>query len=87
MPPDTSFIERLLSHRGGLVRVRPGAWRDSRTTTREFDGKIGLLMGTFPAFGGGISVDAQWVEMLIDESIKNIFLYPDELEFLGADDA
>jgi len=87
MPPETGFIERLLSHRGGLVRVRPGAWRDSRATTREFDGKIGLLMGTFPAFGAGISVDAQWVELLIDESIKNIFLYPDELEFLGADDA
>jgi hypothetical protein len=87
MPPDTSFLERLQSHQGGLVRVRVGAWRGSWATTREFDGKIGLLMSTFPAFGGGISVDAQWVELLIDESIKNIFLYPDEVEFLGADDA
>ena len=80
-------LEQLKSHVGGLVRVRVGAWRDSRATAREFDGKIGLLMSAFPAFGAGIRVDAQWVEMLIDGSIKNIFLYPDELEFLGADDA
>jgi hypothetical protein len=87
MPPDTRFLDRLQSHVGGLIRVRVGAWRGSGSTTREFDGKIGLLMSTFPAFGGELSVDAQWVELLIDESIKNIFLYPDEVEFIGADDA
>jgi hypothetical protein len=84
---ESSFHEQLKSHQGGLIRVRVSAWREGWATTREFDGKIGLLMSTFPAFGGGISVDAQWIELLIDGSIKNIFLYPDEVEFLGADDA
>ncbi len=87
MPGDQTFEQQLQSHVGGLVQVRVGAWRRGWAASREFDGKIGLLMSTFPAFGGGISVDAQWVELLIDESIKNIFLYPDEVEFLGADDA
>jgi hypothetical protein len=87
MAREQTLVQKLQPHQGGLVRVRVGAWRGSWATTREFDGKIGLLMSTFPAFGAGISVDAQWIELLIDESIKNIFLYPDEVEFLGADDA
>mgnify|MGYP006966048054 CR=1 FL=1 len=82
MPGDQTFLQQLNSHVGGLVRVRVSAWREGWAATREFDGKIGLLMSTIGASG-----DAQWIELLIDGRIKNIFLYPDEVEFLGADDA
>jgi hypothetical protein len=85
MTREQTFEQQLKSHQGGLIRVRVGAWREGWATTREFDGKIGLLMRTLPGFAG--SDYAQFIELLIDESIKNIFLYPDEVEFLGADDA
>jgi hypothetical protein len=83
MASERTFLQQLISHVGGLVRVRMGAWVPLQAPTREFDGKIGLLMKVFPAakrFG------ARRVELLIDGRIVKQNFYPEELEFLGADD-
>jgi hypothetical protein len=80
---DSSFHERLQSHRGGLIRVGE---LDSRLVASAFSGKIGLLMSVNTACAGLTVEGAQWVELLIDGSVRSIFLYPDELELIGADD-
>jgi hypothetical protein len=81
---ESSFLEQLQSHVGGLVRVGE---LDSRLVASAFSGKIGLLMGVNTAFAITVGDGAQWVELLIDGSVRSFSLYPDHIELIGADDA
>jgi hypothetical protein len=81
---EPSFHERLQSHRGGLVRVSrrgPVVWGSKKVSS-----KIGLLMSVTAGAGWDGREGAQWVELLIDGSVRSLFLYPDEIELIGADD-
>ena len=95
---ESSFLERLKSHQGGLVRVQAALRRpvglgivdrveqlQQQRVSREFNGKIGLLMGVTTACGRA-APGGQWVKLLIDGSIKKLLLYPGDLKFIGADD-
>jgi hypothetical protein len=77
-----TFGQQLKSHKGGLVRVRPGPGAAGRV----FGGKIGLLMNSNSNIGSDI-LGAVRIELLIDGSVKKFILYPCDLEFIGADDA
>lgn len=77
---ERDFVNRLREHVGGLVRVRCDDGRAS-----GLNGKIGLLMSV-------TAFKAPWlsravIELLIDDSVRILFLYPDEIELIGADDA
>ena len=61
---------------GGLVRV---CYDDGGTS--GLNGKIGLLMSV-TACGATSAV----VEVLIEERVRSLLLYSNELELLGADD-
>jgi hypothetical protein len=95
---ESSFLEQLKSHQGGLVQVQAALHRpvglgivdrveqlQQQRVSREFNGKIGLLMGVTTAFSGTNRRSA-WVNLLIDGSIKKLLLYPGDLKFIGADD-
>ena len=77
MPSDQTFEQKLQPHVGGLVRVR---YDDGGTS--GLNGKIGLLIGATTAFEASSAV----VEVLIEERVRSLLLYSNELEFLGADD-
>jgi hypothetical protein len=81
MPGDQTFEQQLQPHVGGLVRVSRRA--SVMWGSRELSSKIGLLMSVTP---GLVDAAAQWVELLIDGSVRSLFLYPDEIELIGADD-
>jgi hypothetical protein len=92
MPPETSFIERLQSHVGGLVRVlyterRREAARQRPLLRLDDDviGKIGLLLRSESRLTLWHTVVK--VELLIDGKIKELILLSGDLEFIGADDA
>ena len=78
---ESSFLEQLKSHVGGLVRV---AELNSGRTASVFSGKIGLLLG---AELRGFLLTSMMVELLIDGSANKLLLYPGELELIGAVDA
>ena len=77
MPDDQTFEQRLKSHTGGLVRVV-----DEAKVDPALRGNIGLLVSARLLYSRG----PVRVELLIDGSVKKLLLYPDELEFLGAED-
>jgi hypothetical protein len=77
---ESSFHERLQSHRGGLVRVSRRA--SVMWGSRELSSKIGILVEA-----GSVLYDGgAWVDMLIDGKIRPLYVYPGDLEFIGADD-
>ena len=76
MPSDQTFEQQLQPYVGGLVRV---LFYDGSTS--DLDGKIGLLMSV-TACGAVAAV----VEVLIEERVRSLLLYSNELEFIGADD-
>ncbi len=78
MPDDQTFEQRLESHTGGLVRLV-----DEAKVDHALRGKIGLALSAMAMFSRG----PVRVELLIDGSVRILLLYPDELEFLGANDA
>jgi hypothetical protein len=78
MPSDQTFEQQLQSHVGGLVRV---CYDDGGGS--GLNGKIGLLMGVTTAFAASRAV----VEVLIEERVRSLLLYSNELELLPADDA
>ena len=82
MPGDQTFEQQLQSHVGELVRV----CYDGGGGASSLNGKIGLLMGV-----GALRLDActstsAVVEVLIEERVRSLLLYSNELELLGADD-
>ena len=81
---ETSFLEQLKSHVGGLVRMcNYGGGGAS-----GLNGKIGLLMSVSEAWRSSRPAEAlEQIELLIDGSVRSLIVYPHELEFLGADDA
>jgi hypothetical protein len=81
---ETSFHEKLNSHVGGLVRVRC-----DDGYANSLNGKIGLLMSASEGRRSAIRDCGapMQIEVLIDGSVRILLLYPQELEFIGADDA
>jgi hypothetical protein len=73
--PDTSFLERLESHRGGLVRVK--------STYSDLIGKIGLLTAARPA-SGHPREDAALIDLFIDGRLRSLYVYTFEVEFLDS---
>ena len=79
-----TFYEKFQAHKGGLVRV-------NRIKTRpQLDGwvgKIGMICAVDPIVGT-LSFDEPvtefyaWVTLLIDENLREGFLYENEVEFL-----
>ena len=80
MASEQTLVQKLQPHVGGLVRVRCDDGRAS-----GLNGKIGLLMSVTACKAPWLSRAV--VELLIDGSVRSLFLYPDELELIGADDA
>ena len=76
------FEQQLQSRRGSLVQVRTGGLTRS---ARNFSGKIGILVRVDDdAVEAWQHVVQVWV--LIDDSVKKLILYPEEIELIGADD-
>jgi hypothetical protein len=79
---DTSFVDRLQSHVGGLVRVadRPVAF----LSLPWLNGKVGLLLGARPV---AALADA-WavVDIFVDGSVHNCALKSSYLVLVGAED-
>ncbi len=82
MPSDQTFEQQVQAHVGGLVRVR---YDDGGAS--GLNGKIGLLMNASEAEHDPTLAAPRRIVLLIDGSVKKLFLYPHELEFIGADDA
>ena len=83
MTYDQTF-ELLQSRTGGLVRLKLSGLR----ARNELHGKIGLLVRADEVDGdgaAGLAVTA--VEVLIDGNVHTLYVYPHELEFIGAEDA
>ncbi len=79
---ESSLLEQLKSHMGGLVRVRC-----DDGYANSLNGKIGLLMSASEAERDDHYVgEPMQIEVLIDGSVRILLLYPHELELLGADD-
>jgi hypothetical protein len=76
MPGDQTFEQQLQPHVGGLVRV---LFDDGSASS--LNGKIGLLLGA-SAWGAKNAL----VEVLIEERVRSLLLYSNELEFIGVDD-
>ncbi len=71
--PKRSFHERLQPYIGGLVRVSGGCYP-------ELADQIGLLIGTENfSFGAQDMVQAK---LLIDGSVRALYFYSNELEFI-----
>jgi hypothetical protein len=75
MPSDQTFGQQLQPHVGGLVRV---CYDDGSTSGFNF--KIGLLMSVTAG-----SPSSAVVEVFIEEKVRSLLLYSNELELLGAD--
>jgi hypothetical protein len=76
--PETDFLEQMLSRVGGLAKMTT-----ELEVYPEMIGKIGLLMDVYRVDGAGSVVLA---EVLVDGSVKEIYVIPGDLEFIGADD-
>jgi hypothetical protein len=79
--PDTSFLERLKSHRGGLVRVL--AQRNSAVSLDQWNNKLCLLLD---ARRWGSATTVVEVELLADGRVIRLWLVPREIEFLGGEE-
>jgi hypothetical protein len=80
MPGDQTFEQQLQPQVGGLVRV---CYDDGGTS--GLNGKIGLLMSADGCHAACTSNSAV-VEVLIEERVRSLLLYSNELEFIGVDD-
>jgi len=78
--PDTRLHKKLQPHVGGLVRL---VTKDSAVVGLSM-GKIGLLLSAGPS-DRTVLVDHAVVKLLIDGSVRILFVYPDELELIGAE--
>jgi len=78
--PDTSFIDRLESHRGGLVRVL--AHRSSAVSISQWNNKLCLLLDARRLSSATTVVE---VELLADGRVIRLWLVPREIEFLGGE--
>jgi hypothetical protein len=81
MARERTLVQKLQSHRGSLVQVRA----DPSGDAIDLNGKIGLLMDMCTTAYRPLG-DVR-IELLIDGRVRRIYVYPHELEFIGADDA
>ncbi len=81
MAREQTFEQKLQSHMGGLVRVRNYAGDGAS----GLNGKIGLLMSVSEACRSRSARTSQ-IEVLIDGNVRTLYVYPRELELIGADD-
>jgi hypothetical protein len=81
MASDQTFEQQLQSHMCDLVRVR----EVYGGIEIDLKGKIGLLMSATRWHCGPMG--EMQIELLIDGRFCSIYVYPHELEFIGADDA
>ncbi len=81
MTREKTFGQQLQPHVGELVRVRIYGGG-----VGGLSGKIGLLMSVSEAWSARSSPTAQ-IEVFIDGNVRTLYVYPRELELLGADDA
>jgi hypothetical protein len=77
---ESSFLERLKSHRGGLVRVL--AQRSSAVSLGKWNNKLCLLLD---AGRWRCTTTAVEVELLADGHVIRLWLVPREIEFIGAE--
>jgi hypothetical protein len=83
---DTSFVDRLQSHVGGLVRVadHPVAF----LSLPWFNGKVGLLLSARPlsrrGLGAGVALAA--IDIFVDGSVHSCEVKPKFLDLVGAED-
>ena len=83
---DTSFIDRLQSHIGGLVRVadHPVAF----LSLPWLNGKVGLLLSARPlarrGLGAGVALAA--IDIFVDGSVHSCEVKPKFLDLVGAED-
>jgi hypothetical protein len=84
MPPKSSFYEQLQSHVGGLAKLVKGTQGTRWRAGKPMVGKIGLLVS---ARRGKID-DSEMVliELLIDGSIHEFYVFLGEIELIGGDD-
>ena len=76
--PETDFLEQMLSRVGSIVK-----FTTELEVYPEMIGKIGLLMDVDRIDDPASVVLA---EVLVDGSVKEIYVIPGDLEFIGADD-
>ncbi len=81
MPETGSVIERMQSHIGGLVRL---TFSRLRSQSSALHGKIGLLVRVDGQSGATLTAA---VGVLIDGRVLTLYVYPHELELIGADNA
>ena len=73
------FIQRLKSHRGGLVRFT-GDFYLPDSPPQSLSSKIGILIDARAAWPGSAR---PVVSLLIDGSVKEIYVAPGQLELIG----
>ena len=77
--PDSGLCMKIHSHVGGLVRFKPV---DEHRLT-SLSGKIGLLTWA----DGKYDDLSMTICLLIDGNVRTLYVYPREIELIGADDA
>ena len=79
---DTSFVDRLRSHVGGLVRVadHPVAF----LSLPWLNGKVGLLLSAGPV--AALAADWAAVDIFVDGSVHNCAVKSSYLYLVGAED-
>ena len=76
-----AFEQRLVAHRGGIVRVV----RRRRTTIFEEPiGEIGVLLGCDDRWRNSL-ISLVRVNLLIGGSVRDLDVEPGEIEFIGGD--
>jgi hypothetical protein len=82
MPPESEFLNQLRSHVGGLAKLVKGTrWRAGKPLV----GKIGLLVSA--ARGDVDDREMVLIELLIDGSIHEFYVFLGEIELIGGEDA
>jgi hypothetical protein len=76
--PENNFLEKMLSRVGSIVK-----FTTELEVYPEFIGKIGLLIGVYRLDNSGSVVRG---DVLIDGSVKEVYLISGDLEFIGAND-
>ena len=81
MPPDASFYEQLQSHVGGLAKLVKGT---RVRAGKPMVGKIGLLVSA--RRNEDDDREMVLIELLIDGSIHEFYVFLGEIELIGGDD-